>query len=89
MFAVSVDGAMYMIRYSPLGLLCNNVMCRSHDAPLRDGVRLYEQQKDEDPWVHIQWPAQLVDTIPSRRALHLPRIPTATHMLLPKHWSVP
>ena len=59
MFAVSVDGAMYTIRYSPLGLLCNNVMWGSHDAPLRDGVRLYERQKDEDPWVHIQWPAQL------------------------------
>ena len=59
MFAISVDGAMYMIRYSPLGLLSSNVIWGSHEAPLQDGVRLYERQTDEDPWVHIQWPAQL------------------------------
>jgi hypothetical protein len=56
MFAISVDGTMYMFRYSPLGLPSCNVQWIPEPAPVRTGVYLYQW---DSRWVSVQWPSHL------------------------------
>ena len=56
MLAMSVDGTMYTVEHSPMGLPSANVRAIREAAPVKHGVCLYERGVTDDRWSMIQWP---------------------------------